>query len=162
MSVVKITVFVHHISFYVCEIYMGITHCVIAYQIYAQKPLSGCFRPRCGAHKGAKICSSVDMLTLLRPSASFQITVNSAAGISKAFVRALRICGSRVASPSMFKRVMIRLHFLKKCHCFKRRDYIVFDTGVKICMRLLYQILHGSSSHWWYRSESWLVRLCTM
>lgn len=41
----------------------------------------------------------------------------------------------------------------------KRRDYIVSDTGVNISIRLLDQILHGSSSHWWYRSESWLLRL---
>lgn len=33
MNVVRITVFEHHISFYVCEIYMGIPHCVIAYCI---------------------------------------------------------------------------------------------------------------------------------
>lgn len=41
----------------------------------------------------------------------------------------------------------------------KRRDYIVSDTGVNISIRLLDQILHCSSSHWWYRSESWLLRL---
>lgn len=44
---------------------------------------------------------------------------------------------------------------MKNSHWFKRRDYIVSDLNIS--MRLLDQILHGSSSHWWYRSESWLL-----